>query len=68
MREVQRGRYMAVGPLAMFGQWQLSVQIDWPHGQVVTRRFMLGVDLPRGLLAAAKGTATDASPLQLVRN
>jgi hypothetical protein len=52
MREVQRGRYVAVGPLAMFGRWQLSIQIDRSGTEPLTHRFMIGVDLPRGLLSS----------------
>lgn len=52
MREVRRGRYVAVGPLTMFGRWQLIVQIDRPGAAPLTHRFTIGVDLPRGLLVA----------------
>ncbi len=61
MREVRRGRYVAVGPLTMFGRWQLTVQIERPGGERLTHRFMIGVDLPRGLLVALKGRAAHAS-------
>ncbi|SRR5579883_178778 len=55
MREVRRGRYVAVGRLSMFGRWQLTVRIDRPGAAPLTHRFSIGVDLPPGLLGAAGG-------------
>lgn len=53
MREVRRGRYVAVGPLAMFGRWQLSIRIDRSGKETLMHRFMIGVDLPQGLLISS---------------
>lgn len=61
MHEVQPGRYTATGPLPMFGWWQVTVRIDRPGMASLTHQFMLGMDLPRGLLATA---ATRHAPQQ----
>lgn len=58
MREVQPGRYAATGPLAMFGRWQITVQIDRPGIASLNRQFTVGVDLPRGLLTAPATSGT----------
>jgi hypothetical protein len=52
MSEVQPGRYVATGPLAMFGLWQILVRIDRPGKASLSQGFTLGVDLPTGLFAA----------------
>jgi hypothetical protein len=52
LREVQHGRYAATGPLAMFGQWKVMVQIDRPNTASLRHQFTVSVDLPTGLLAA----------------
>ena len=52
MSEAQPGRYVATGPLPMFGRWQVTVRIDRPGVATLSYGFTLGVDLPRGLMAA----------------
>ena len=48
----RRGRYTAWAPLAMFGHWQLTIQIDRPGAAPLTRRFTVEVQLPAGLVPA----------------
>lgn len=52
MSQVRPGRYAAMGPLTMFGRWQLTVQIARPGAAPIRHQFTVGVDLPRDLLAA----------------
>lgn len=52
MSEVQPGRYEASGSLAMFGAWQVMVQVDRPGSASLRHQFTVGVDLPKGLLTA----------------
>lgn len=52
MREAQPGHYVGMGPLTMFGRWQLTIRIDRPGAAPLTHRFSVGVDLPPGLLVA----------------
>lgn len=52
MDEGQPGQYAAMGPLPMFGRWQITVQIDRPGAALLARRFTIDIDLPQGLLAA----------------
>lgn len=59
MNEVGHGRYAATGPLAMFGRWQVTMQIARPGAAPLTRRFTVAIELPQGLLTApaAQGAA-----------
>jgi hypothetical protein len=52
MSETWPGQYTAVGPLAMFGTWQLTVQIDRPGTASLRHQFTVSLDLPTGLLTA----------------
>ncbi len=52
MSEVQPGRYVAMGPLAMFGRWQVTTQINRPGTAALSHQFTVSVDLPQGLLTA----------------
>jgi len=52
LREVALGAYAAAGPLPMFGQWQLDIQVERAGVAPLTHEFAVGVDLPPGLLAA----------------
>lgn len=52
MSEAPPGRYAATGLLAMFGRWQLTVQIDRPGAVLLAPRFTVDVTLPQGLLTA----------------
>lgn len=52
MREQRPGQYAAVGPLAMFGTWQLTVQIDRRGTASLRHQFTVSLDLPTGLLTA----------------
>jgi hypothetical protein len=61
MRELRPGRYAAMGPLAMFGPWQVTVQVDRPGTASFRHQFTVSVDLPSGPLAAA---ATRGAPQQ----
>lgn len=53
MNELQPGRYVATGPLTMFGRWQVIVQVDRPGAALLTHRFTVGINLPQGLLAGS---------------
>jgi hypothetical protein len=57
------GRYAAAGALPMFGPWQLTVRVDWPHAALVVHRFWLHLDLPPALLqeVSARGASDTAS-------
>ena len=59
LSEVRPGRYAGMGPLAMFGRWQVSLHIDRPGTVPLTHQFIVGVDLPSGLLTEL---ATRAAP------
>ena len=61
LSEAQPGRYTARGPLAMFGQWQVTTHVDRPGRASLRHRFTVSVDLPRGLLTAP---ATRGAPRQ----
>jgi hypothetical protein len=50
MREVRPGWYAGMGPLAMFGRWQVTVHADRPGTTSLNHQFMVGVDLPNALL------------------
>ena len=61
LSEVRPGRYTGMGPLAMFGPWRITVHVDRPGTPSLDHPFMVGVDLPNGLLTEL---ATQAGPRQ----
>ena len=61
LSEVHPGRYTGTGPLPMFGPWRITVHVDRPGTPSLSHQFMVGVDLPSGLLTEL---TTQAGPRQ----